>query len=167
MTDPIDAFIMPSIPEYEKHPVKSIEKADIELSPEDKIEKPDSNLTKSLLTLFKETLGDRVEDVVASKRLVESAATLVSGKNALDSHAEKVMKIMDKDFKGSKKIMEINTSHPLINNLSRMYIADAGNALIKKCVEQLYEGALLAEGNLASSADFIKRMTEIMEAATK
>jgi len=167
MTDPIDAFILPSVTEYEKHPVKSIEKADIELSPEDKIEKPDSNLTKSLLALFKETLSDRVEDVVASKRLVESAVTLVAGKNALDSHAERVMKIMDKEFKSSKKIMEINTSHPLINNLSRIYIADASNPLIKKCVEQLYEGALLAEGNLGSSTDFIKRMTEIMEAATK
>jgi len=167
MTDPIDAFILPSVTEYEKHPVKSIEKADIELSPEDKIERPDSNLTKSLLALFKETLSDRVEDVVASKRLVESAVTLVAGKNALDSQAERVMKIMDKEFKSPKKIMEINTSHPLINNLSRIYIADAGNPLIKKCVEQLYEGALLAEGNLGPSTDFIKRMTEIMEEATK
>ncbi|MDD5774281.1 MAG: molecular chaperone HtpG, partial [bacterium] len=167
LTDPIDSFIIPSIFEFEKHPLKSIEKADIELAPEDKIEKPEANITKSLLALFKETLGDRVEDVVASKRLVESAVTIVAGKNAMDSHTEKIMKMMNKDYKDSKKIMEVNTSHPLINNLSRMYLADAKNPFIKKCIEQLYDGALLADGNLPSSANFVKRMMEIMETATK
>ncbi|MEW6087703.1 MAG: molecular chaperone HtpG [bacterium] len=167
LADPVDAFIIPSVNEFEKHRLKSIEKADIELAPEDKIEKPEANLTKSLLTLFKETLGGKVEDVVASKRLVESAVTVVAGKNAMDSHTERMMKMMNKDFRGSKKIMEVNTSHPLITNLSRMYMADANDPFIKKCVEQLYEGALLAEGSLASTADFVKRMTEIMERAAK
>ena len=167
LTDPVDAFVVPSVTEYEKYPLKSIEKADIKLDPEDKIETPDVNLTKSLLTLFKETLGGRVEDVVASKRLVESAVTLVAGKDALDSHTEKMMKMMNKEFKGSKKIMEVNTSNSLISNLSRMYMADANNPFLKKCIEQLYEGVLLAEGDLTSSADFVKRMAEIMEEATK
>ena len=167
LTDPIDAFVMPSVNEYEKHSLKSIDKADIKLAPEDKIEALNDNLTKSLLTLFKETLGERVEDVVASKRLVESAVTLVAGKDALDSHTEKMMKIMNKEFKGSKKIMEVNISHLLVRNLSRMYMADANNPFLKKCIEQLYEGVLLAEGNLASNADFVKRMAEIMEMATK
>lgn len=167
LTDPIDAFVMPSVNEYEKYPFKSIEKADIKLDPEDKIETPDANLTKSLLTLFKETLGERVEDVVTSKRLVESAVTLVAGKDALDSHTEKMMKMMNKEFKGSKKIMEVNTSNLLIRNLSKMYMADANNPFLKKCIEQLYEGVLLAEGALSSNVDFVKRMTEIMEVATK
>lgn len=167
LTDPIDAFVMPGVNEYEKHPLKSIEKADIKLDPEDKIETPDANLDKSLLALFKQTLGEKVEDVVASKRLVESAVTLVAGKDALDSHTEKMMKMMNKEFKGSKKIMEVNTSNSLIRNLSRMYMADANDPFLKKCIEQLYEGVLLTEGALTSKADFVKRMAEIMEMATK
>jgi len=167
LTEPIDAFVMPSVNEYQKKPLKSIEKADIELAPEDKIEVPDTSLTKSLLTLFKETLKDKVEDVIASKRLVESVVTLVAGKDALDSHTEKMMKIMNKEFKGSKKIMEVNTAHPLISNLSRMYMANSNNPLLGKCIKQLYEGALLIEGSLNSPTEFVKRMAEIMEEATK
>lgn len=167
LTDPIDVFVVPAINEYEKHSLKSIEKADIELMPEDKIETPCSGLTKSLLALFKETLKEKVEDVVISKRLVDSAVTLVSGKDSLDGHTEKVMKLMNKEFKGAKKIMEVNTGHPLISNMSKMYMADSGNNFLKKCIEQLYEGALLIEGDLPSNADFIKRMMEILEEATK
>lgn len=167
LTEPIDAFVMPELGEYAKHPFKSIDKADIELAPEDKIEVPDTELTKGMLKAFKDMLGERTEGVVSSKRLVESPVTLVAGKDALDSHTEKMMKIMNTDFQGSKKIMEVNTGHPLIRNLTRMYMADANDPLLKKCVEQLYEGALLAEGSLASNGDFFRRMNEIMEQATK
>lgn len=166
LSDPIDVFVIPSINEYQKIPIKSIEKADINLKPEEKIEKLDSNLSKSLISLFKETLRDKVEDVVESKRLVESAATLVVGKEGVDPQMEKMMQIMNKDFNKSKKIMEINMSHPLIRNLSKIYLGDTGNPLLRKCILQLYEGALLAETDSAVSGSFLKRMLEIMEEAT-
>ena len=166
LIDPIDAFVMPSVNEFDKHPLKSIEKADIELDPEDKIETPEVNLNKSLLSWFKKILGDRVEDVVSSKRLVDSAVTLVVGKDAMDNHTERMMKMMNKDFHGTKKILEVNTSHALISNLSQLYLADENSPLLKQCVEQLYDGILLAEGNLTTPADFVKRMTDIMKAAT-
>lgn len=167
LTDPVDIFIMPSISEYDKRPVKSIDHADIDLMPEDKIEKPDENFLKSLISVFKNALKDKVEDVVPSKRLVNSAVTLVSGKGGMDIQMERMMRMMDKDSAVSKKIMEVNFSHPLIKNLSKLYIADPNHPLLTKCILQLYEGALFTEGNLNSSADFVKRMTEIMEEATK
>jgi len=46
------------------------------------------NLSKSLLAIFKETLGDKVEDVIVSKRLVDSAVTLVVGKQGMDKHCQ-------------------------------------------------------------------------------
>lgn len=166
LTDPVDIFIFPAINEYEKKPVKSIDKADIDLKAEDKIEKPGDNLSQSLISLFKETLKDKVEDVVASKRLVDSAVTLVSGKDGLDPQMEKMMKIMKQDYEKTKKIMEINLSHPLIRNLSKIYLSDTTNPILRKCIIQLYEGALLIEGELPVSGDFIKRMNELMEEAT-
>ncbi|MBI4650467.1 molecular chaperone HtpG [Candidatus Desantisbacteria bacterium] len=166
LTEPVDIFIVPTLMEYDKKHLKSIEKADIDLAPEDKIEKPDDNLSKSLISLFKETLKDKVEDVVSSKRLVDSAVTLVVGKNALDPQLEKMMKMMNKGSVDSKKILEVNLSHPLIRNLSKIYIADSNSPLLKKCIFQLYDGALFLDGTLPSSSDFIKRMTELMEDAT-
>ena len=169
LTDPVDIFIVPSITEYDKKPLKSIDKADIDLKVDEETKKEalNENLSKSLIGIFKEVLGDKVEDVIESKRLVDSPATLVSGKEGMDSSMEKMMKMMDKDFTGSKKILEINTKHPLIKNLSKLNLADDKDPLLRSCILQIYDGALLINDTLEKPTDFVKRMTEIMEKATK
>jgi len=169
LTDPADIFIIPSITEYDKKPLKSIEKADLDLKTDETEgrESLNENLTKSLIEVFKDTLSDKVEDVIESKRLVDSPATLVGGKDALDSSMERMMKYMDTSFTGSKKILEINTGHPLIKNLSRINMADSKDPLLRKCIMQLYEGALIINENLQSPSEFVQRMTDIMEKATE
>lgn len=171
LTDPVDVFVVPSIHEYDKKPLQSIDKADLDLAATDTdagtAEALSGDLSKSLLTVFKETLGGKVEDVIESKRLVNSAVTLVVGKNGMDTQMEKMMKLMDKNYGGSKKILEVNISHPLIKNLSRRNLASPTDPVLRKSILQLYEGALLLEGNLSSPVDFIGRMTELMEEATK
>ena len=168
LTDPVDVFVVPSLIEYDKKPLKSIDKADIEVKPE---EANEAGLTESastsLLTTFKELLLDKVEDVVASKRLVDSAVTLVVGKEGMDSQTERMMKMFNKEYAGSKKIMEVNLSHPLVKNLWHLHQQDSKTPLLKTMVWQLYEAALLLEGNLSSPTDFVARMTEIMERATR
>ncbi|HDL18636.1 MAG TPA: molecular chaperone HtpG [Bacteroidetes bacterium] len=169
LTEPVDVFVVPSIFEYEKKKLVSIDKADINLKEDEKAKEEalNENLKKSLLEVFKETLGDKVEDVIESKRLVDSPATLVSGKEAMDKQMEKMMKAMNQDFTGSKKILEINTSHKLIKNLSRLNIGDGKDPLLRQSILQIYEGALLIDGNLNSPTGFVSRMTEIMEKATE
>ncbi|RME01270.1 MAG: molecular chaperone HtpG, partial [Calditrichaeota bacterium] len=125
------------------------------------------NLSDALIKVFKETLGDKVEDVIASKRLVDSPVTLVVGKQGMDRQVEKMMKMMNQDYTGSKKILEVNLSHPLIKNLARLNLGDSSDPLLRKCILQLYEGALLIEGSLTSPNEFVRRMTELMEEATK
>lgn len=167
LTEPMDVFVVPSIPEYDKKHIVSIQKSDIDLKAEEKIEKPDDNLTKSLISLFKAALGGKVEDVLVSKRLVDSPVTLVSGKSGLEPQMERMMRMMDKDFQKQKRILEVNITHPLIRNLSRIYLADTTNPILNKCINQLYEGALFIDGELNAPGDFIKRMTEIMQEATE
>lgn len=169
LADPIDIFIIPGIPEYDKKPIKSIEKADLDFKPDEKAgeEALTSGLAKSLITVFKETLGDKVADVIESKRLVNSPVTLVSSKEGMDSSIEKMMKLMDKDFTSSKKILEVNTRHPLIKNLARINLVSSKDILLRTCILQLYEGALLLNNNLESPGEFINRMTEIMVKATQ
>ena len=164
--DPVDLFNIPHLLEYEGKPLKSIEKADIDLKTDE--ESQDETLTEdtNLIVVFKETLGDRVEDVVASKRLVDSAATLVVGAEGMDAHMERMMKMMNQDFTGSKRILELNFSHPLIKNLAQLNQSQGDETLIKNCILQLYEGALLVDGNTVDPPTFVARMTEIMERAT-
>ncbi|MCF8216530.1 MAG: molecular chaperone HtpG [Chlorobium sp.] len=168
LSDPVDVFVIPSISEYEKKPLKSIEKADIDFSAEKKAgsESLPENLLQPVLGLFREKLGDRIEDVVESHRLVTSPVTLVSGKDALDSQMERMMKMMQTEMPAGKKILEVNTAHPIIRNLSGMYMANAANPLISIVIEQLYDGALLHEGGLDSTTAFLSRMNDLIEAAT-
>ena len=172
LSDPVDVFVIPSIHEYDKKPLKSIEKADIDFSKqkkesENEKDKPlAANLLKPVLKLFRETLGEGIEDVIESHRLVNSPVTLVSGKDGLDSQMEKMMKMMNSDMPAGKKILEVNTSHPIIRNLAGMIMVDEKNPLIRTAMKQLYEGALLLEGGLDSTTAFLSRMNELIEAAT-
>jgi len=168
LTDPTDIFTVPYIFDYDGKQLKSIDKADIDVSKDD--ESPDSlseDLSKSLIDVFKETLGDRVEDVKASRRLVESPVTLVIGAQGMDAQMEKMMQMLDQNFTSSKRILEVNMSHPLIKNLAKRNIADSSDPMLRNSVMQLYESALLLEGYLKSPNDFVQRMTEFMQEATK
>ncbi|MBP9853973.1 MAG: molecular chaperone HtpG [Candidatus Omnitrophica bacterium] len=168
MLEPVDVFILQGIQEFDKKPLKAIDKGDINLDGESKSEdKEVDHLSKSLINLFKETLSDQVEDVKVSKRLVDSAVTLVTGEDGMDRQMERMMKLMGHEPGPSKRIMEINTEHPVIRNLSRRLLANPSDPFLKKCIVQLFESARLIDGELPSRSDYVKRMMEIMEEATK
>ncbi len=169
LVDPVDIFVIPSINEYEKKPLKSIEKADIDFAAGDDGEKDalNKNMIEPVLRIFRETLGDRVEDVVESHRLVNSPVTLVGGKDAMDPQIEKMLKMMKQSEAPGKKILEVNPSHPVVKNLAGLCMLNENDPFIRTTMNQLYEGALLLEGSLEGTAEFVARMTDIIEAATK
>lgn len=169
MDDPVDAFAITHLEQYDDKPVKSIEKADLDLEgDEDQAEDAlEAGTIDKLIAQFKVTLGDRVEDVIASKRLVDSAATLVVGKSGMDSQMERMMRMMDANFSGGTKILEINTFHPLLKNLAQIQAEDGNDELVEKVIEQLYEGALLIDGNLNQTTSYVTRMTDLMVKATE
>ena len=171
LTDPVDLFTVTSLPEYEGKTIVSIEKADIDIAKSTDAEEDAEMLTgkeaKDILTRIKEILGDRVEDVIASRRLVDSVATLVVGKEGMDAQMERMMKMMNKDFSGAKKILEVNLGHPLVRNLAAINERDHENPVLKEAVEQMYDGALLVEDNLQNPMDFVRRAMEFMEKATR
>ncbi len=165
LTDPVEVFTAPYIGEYEGKRLIAADKAELPNENDTTDENKAENET-SLLGMFKEILGDKVEDVRLSKRLVSSAVALVAGKQGLDPHMEKMMKMMDKDFAPTKKALEINPDHPLIHNLTTLAEKDKDNVLVKDAVQQLYDAALLLDGGLTNPTDFINRMTNFMAKAT-
>ncbi|HPI21519.1 MAG TPA: molecular chaperone HtpG, partial [Candidatus Kapabacteria bacterium] len=142
LTDPVDIFTIPYITEYDGKLLKSTDKVEINLSKEEetRLDGLSEDTSKTLIDLFKEVLKDKVEDVVVSKRLVESPVTLVVGKEGMDAQMEKMMQMLDKEFTASKRILEINTSHPLIKNLAKLHIANNDIELLRSSITQLYEG---------------------------
>lgn len=170
LTDPVDVFTMPYLFNYDEKPLTSIEKADLDLKKDEELEKDALEATeaKGILAKFKAVLGDNVEDVIASKRLVDSAVTLVVGKTGMDTQMERMMRLMNQDVgTTSKKILEVNMAHPLVKNLAKLTEQNADDARVEKAMLQLFEGALLIDGNLNQTAAFVERMTAFMVDATK
>jgi len=171
--DTVDAFILPSLTDYDKKPLKDAKKADIEIpqaGEEGKGEEAlDKKAARSLLSLFGDVLKEKVEKVVESKRLVDSPLTLVKTKDSMDSQLERMMKAMKQEIPRSKMILEVNLAHPLIRNLSKLYGTDPASPLLEKCILTMYESALLLNGEMSSveMSDFVKRMSEVLEETTR
>lgn len=173
LTDPVDIFVVPYIHEYDGKHLVSIDKSDIQINEQKNTETDenadktkDDNLTVPIISIFKEVLGDKVEDVILSKRLVTSPVTLVVGKSGIDSQMEKVMLLMNKDFQYSKRILEVNISHPLIKNLERINSENPKSEQLINSINQLFEAALLIEGQVKDPNEFVKRMFNFMTEAT-
>jgi len=168
MTDPLDAFMLVRLKEYNEHPLTNVATADLEL-PEDEqeeIEGEESTQTPEtyipLIERFKTQLGDQVTDVRTTDRLADSPARLVDVDGALDQEIQYVYRYLDKDFEIPKKALELNPRHPIIKRLNDLPEDSQLSVLI---INQIFEDALLIEGLHPDPASMIDRIQELMEAA--
>jgi molecular chaperone HtpG len=168
LNENIDDFIMPIINQYDKKDLKSIEKADLDITDKKIIspDGPDGATRVAFLDKVKEILKDQVKDVTESKRLVESPCTLVTAADAMNTHMEKMMKMMDANFQASKKILELNLNNPIIQNLIKLFQANAHDVNLSEGIMALYDGALLQEGSLDDPSNLLKNLHRYMEKAT-
>jgi len=162
--DPIDPFVIPGINKYKDYDLKSIENVELESDSENSEEQADK-APDSVIEIFKEVLGDKVEDVKISTKLVDSPVAL-AGSDGMDSQMEKMMRMMDKDFKLPKKVLEINPSHLLIKNIHRMYLAGNNKSEIENNINHIFDSALLTEGYLENPYSYVRRMYDLMAEAT-
>ncbi len=75
----------------------------------------------------------------------------------------KILKMTNKEMGQQKKIFEVNPNHKLVRNLIRVFKVDSENQFIKDATEQLYESALLQEGNLDDPHKLVKRINQMLE----
>ncbi len=168
LPDPIDALTLPNVSKFKEKILTSVTGAELDLGDDPEQDSLPGDEVDTLLSLFRIQLGERIQDVTVSKRLVASAATLVSAKDGMDPQLERVMKSMNPDYEGAKKVLEINAEHPLMKNLLALKSSpEDQNPLIEETIEQVYEGALLLDGNLSEPSAFVTRMTRILVDATQ
>ncbi len=165
LTDPIDPFVIPGLPEYKGHALKAADRHAPEL-PEAEKERAQAAAGefKPLLELFKAQLTS-LKDVRLSSRLKESAACLVAADDALDPHMEQLLaRLGQGQGRGpSPRVLELNPEHPTVKALLARYQTDPADARLAGYAHLLHDQALIAEGSRPEDpAAFLARINELV-----
>ncbi len=168
MTDPIDEFITPNMTEYDGKKLKALGKGDIELDEEEKKANEEKNeeaskAHKNLVECIQKALDANVKEVKFSQRLTDSACCLVSDQFGQSAYMEKIMKQMGQAMPPSKRILELNASHPIVEAMQGLYDKSSEDVRLNDFSELLYDQALIAEGSqIPNPLNFTKKLSELM-----
>lgn len=170
LIDPYDEILFSQIPEFDSKKITFIGRGEVELgSEEEKKEKREKLETQKkdyegLLDAIKSALSGEVESVRLSTRLTSSPACLVSQDGDVSPHLQRLLsKMSDTGMPASKRILEINPNHPLLEKLLNKYTANHDDARVSKYAQLLYGQSLLAEGSpLPDPVEYTKLVTELM-----
>jgi molecular chaperone HtpG len=167
LTEPVDEWFVQSMQEYDKRKMRSVAHGDIDLGDEKKEDTDKANEDiKSAVAAVKKTLGDRVKDVRASRRLTNSASCLVASEGDMGENMERIMRIMGEDAPNAKRILELNPENPIVKNLNTVAERDADSQQIGLWAEMLYEQALLAEGVVNDPAKLVRNIQDLLTQAS-
>ena len=173
MVDPIDEYCIQQVKEYDGKQLVSCTKEGLVLDETEEEKKTFEELktkTEDLCGVIKETLGDRVEKVVVSNRIVNSPCCLVTGEYGWSANMERIMKAQAlrdssmSSYMASKKSMELNPEHAIIEELRNRVAADKGDKTVKDLVWLLYDTSLLTSGfSLDDSSSFAGRIHRMIK----
>lgn len=159
LDDPIDEFCMQNLSEYEKMKLMNVSKGNLKLSEDTSMERAKfrklRDAYKPLMDWWKNLLGDKVEKIDLSKRLVDTPCIVVSSEYGHTAQMEKITKAQafnspDKNqaFTMGKRTLEINPSHPSMKELlKRIKENETADEETKDAASLLFESALLNSGH--------------------
>ncbi len=163
--DPWDEFVADHLMEFDGRRIVAAEKAEIEVDApaEEAGDRLSEREGEELTTWIKETLGESVNEVRISKRLVDSPAVIVDGDKFMTASMRRMMKSVNPDGGGlpDKIDLEINPSHNMIVQLNKRRADDAD--LAAKVTEQIYDNCRATAGLLEDPRAMIQRMNELLE----
>merc|ERR1712093_588023 len=173
MVDPIDEYCVGQLKEYDGHKLTCITKEGLKLDEsEDEIKQKEELKTKfdPLCSTVKEILGEKIEKVITSVRLVDSPCVLVTGEYGWSANMERIMKaqaLRDSTmgmYMSSRKTLEINPENPIIKELQKRAETDATDKTVKDLVYLLFETSLLSSGfTLEEPSTFTDRIHRMIK----
>jgi len=160
----VDEYVMNSLREFDGKKLTAADHADVKLSD---LPKPEGALseadTKTLTTWLKDTLGERVAEVKASDRLVDSPALALNADKFMSPHMRRMMKAMNKDGADSplRVNLEINPRSAVMKRLFETHTAAPEKA--KLVAEQILDNALISAGLLDDATPMVARLYKLLE----
>ncbi|PKI83160.1 Hsp90 chaperone hsp82 [Malassezia vespertilionis] len=172
MVDPIDEYAVSQLKEFDGHKLVSVSKEGLELEETDdekKQREEEAKQFEELTKTIKDVLGDRVEKVTVSSRIVGSPSVLVTGQFGWSANMERIMKAQAlrdssmSQYMASKKTMEINPHNPIIKELSSKAAEDKNSPMVRDLVFLLYDSSLLTSGfTLDNPQEFANRLFKLI-----
>ena len=141
-TEDVDEFTLQSLMMYKEKRFCSATNDDLGIENDEKEE--DKKNSTALLTFVKETLGDKVAEVVESKKLVSHPVCLTA-KGGISFEMEKYFNSVQPDSgMKAQRVLELNLGHASVQKMESLIQTDIDKA--KKYAEVLYCQALLIAG---------------------
>jgi molecular chaperone HtpG len=115
------------------------------------------------IAAIKESLGDRVSDVRASRRLTDSASCLVAGGAGPDRHLERLIARQGGGAGGlSRPILEVNMRHPIACAVSTAKAAGHDDEVGDLGALLLDQARILDGESPDDPADFVRRLNRLV-----
>merc|ERR1712220_45673 len=154
MVDPIDEYAVQQLKEYDGKKLVCCTKEGLKLDEtEDEKKKEEVKAQfEGLCRLMKDILGDKVEKVVVSDRIVASPCCLVTGEYGWSANMERIMKAQAlrdnsmSSYMSSKKTLELNPDNSIVKELRKRSDADKSDMTVKDLSLLLFETSLLTSG---------------------
>ena len=162
LADDIDDIVIPAYGKYKDFDLKAVNRSgsDEELGIDKEEAKAKEQAFKPVQEKIKKALGERVKDVVLSKRLSDSPCCVVIDENDPSIQMERMMRAMGQGNASLvKPILEINGDHPLVKKLE----GEVTDDYVAKVSEVLLDQALLVDGaELTDPAAFVKALNALL-----
>ncbi len=169
LTDVLDSVVLERLSEYEDKPLRNVDDPDLALPGE--AATPESQIGDEafarLTARATEVLGERVTEVRASEGLHGSPARLVSSEAGPQREMARFQRMFERDTSVPPKLLELNRGHRLVADLARLVEETPDDARITLLLDQLYDNALLLDGQHPNPAAMVGRLQALMEAAAR